>query len=90
MEAHQREMRQFMIEGNLFPPTVFIVASLAVGAELAFMRVMLFVAGNTSCGELVLFDVGRVAGFAFGLSMCSTTGKFRLLIVIKTDHVPFR
>ena len=62
--SEQRKTREIVIVGDLLAPGVFVVALLAVLAELALMRVVLLVAGDAGRPELVLVQIARVAGLA--------------------------
>ncbi len=52
--SEQRKMRKVVIVGNLFAPGVFVVALLAVLAELSLMGIVLLVAGDAGGSSLSL------------------------------------
>jgi len=60
----QRKMREVVIVGDLFAPGVLIVALLAVLAELAFMGIVLLVAGDARGPKLVVIKIAGMTGFA--------------------------
>ena len=62
--SKQRKMREVVIVGDLLAPGVLIVALLAVLAELAFMRIVLLVAGDARGPELVVIEIAGVTGLA--------------------------
>ena len=60
----QRKMREVVIVGDLFAPGILVVALLAVLAELAFMGIVLLVAGDARGPKLVVIEIAGMAGFA--------------------------
>ncbi len=86
--SNQRKSRDVVIEERYAAPIVLAVAPLAAGAELAFMPVILAVAGDACCRELVAIKVARVAGIALDLGMCGPQRKFGL-VVIEENRGPF-
>ena len=61
MQANQRKAGQIVVEGDLLPPACFIVALLALCAELSGMRIIFLVAGHASRAQLVTVDLACVA-----------------------------
>lgn len=86
--SDQRKSRHIVIEGRYVTPIVLAVTLLATNAELAVMPIILAVAGDACCRELVAMEIARVARIAFHLSMCSPQRKFGL-VVIEKDRGPF-
>lgn len=53
------------------------------------MHVVLLVAGEAVCRQLVAIKITRVAVIAFDLLMLATMHKLRFPVMVESDHVPF-
>jgi hypothetical protein len=87
--SEKRKMREIVIVGDLLPPSRFVVALLAIGAELALMRVVLLVAGYAGSPGLVTVKIAGVAGFAAHARMGVVQREFRLRM-IEANGFPLR
>ena len=79
MQTDEREPRQVVVECDLLPPVRFVVTGFALGTELAFMGIVLLVAGGAIQRELVTVEIAGVAGVAKNLSVLALEGEFRAL-----------
>lgn len=84
----QRESRYVMIEGHLPAPPGFLVALLAARAELGFVGVILLVAGNAGCCELVAIEISGVTGIAFDLRVRASQRELGHSVVIEFNRLP--
>ena len=87
MLAEQREAGQAVINLAGFPVTL-VVTGLTFPAFLAFMFVVLFMAGDASRRQLVLEQWAGVTGFALGFGMFAAQGVFGIPVVIKSGGFP--
>jgi hypothetical protein len=70
MASNQRESRDVVVEGRDAAPIVLAMASLAPNAKLALMPIVLAMARDTCCRELVTIEIASVARIALDLRMC--------------------
>lgn len=79
-----------MIEFDRFPILLFMT-SLAFGAEIILVLVILLVATDTGRGKLLFLRLqfGRMAGIAFGRYMLAQQRKFGVLVMIELGGLPF-
>ena len=85
---NQRESRYVVIEGHLPAPPSFLVALLAARAELGFVGVILLVAGDAGCCELVAIEVSGVTGIAFDLRVRASQRELGHSVVIEFNRLP--
>ena len=78
MLAEQGKAAQIVIERDLLTPGSLIVALLAVGPELAFVGVILFVARDTGSCELIAVEIAFVAAIAADACVLATQREFGL------------
>ena len=86
--SDQRKSRDIVIEERYAAPIVLTVTPLATSAELTVMPIILAVAGDAGCRELVAIKIARVAGIALEFGVCGPQRKFSL-VVIEKDRGPF-
>lgn len=84
----EREACDIVIEGHLPAPAGLFVALLAAGAQLRLMRVILLVAGDAGCCELVAIKVAGVTGIAFDLGVLSAQRELGHAVVIELHGLP--
>ena len=87
MQTKQGKARKVMIEGDLGAPAAVLVAPLAFLPELAFVRVILLVAGDARRLELLSVEIARVTLVALGFGMLAMERELRL-VVIEVDVGP--
>ena len=83
VKPNQGKTREVVVEGDFLAPSRFIVARLALCAELAFVRIVLLVTGGTTGRELVSVDIARVAAIAQDLPVLAAKREFRFRVVIE-------
>ena len=81
MQADQRKARQFVIERQVPSPIRIVVASFTSLTQLALVRIVLAMAGDASCCELVAVEISGMAGVAFDLDVCTPQRKFGLVMI---------
>ena len=69
MQADEREAGHVMIEDHAFVPYLFVVATGALFAFLAFVHVVVLVAGKTGITTLFLVQVATMAILAGNIFM---------------------
>jgi hypothetical protein len=89
MPPKQREAGQIVIERHLQAPGILIVALLAVGPELTFVRVVLFVARDTGHCELIAVKIAFVAAVAADARVLAAQRELGLPRMIEPDRFPF-
>lgn len=87
VQPGQRKAREFVVEGDVLPPTQIVVALLAAFAELALMWVF-SMAGDTTGAELVAIEITGVAAVTLGLGMRVAQRKL-CLVVVEPRRFPF-
>ncbi len=87
--AEQREAREIVIIRHLLTPGILVVALLAVGAKLAFMGVILLMAGDASGCQLIPVEVAFVAAFAADARMLPSQRELCLPRMVEADCFPF-
>ena len=85
----QREAGQIVIERDLLAPGILVVALLAVGPELAFVSVVLFVARDAGRCELIAIEIAFVAAIAADARMFAPQRELGLPRMIEPDRFPF-
>jgi hypothetical protein len=88
VQPDQRKPRQIMIKRDIIAPARGAVASFALGAKRAIMRVIGLMAANTGGRGLVLKNIDRMAPIAAGLLVLSGQGKIGILLMIKPNSAP--
>lgn len=89
VQTDQRELGHVVIERDFLSPTRFIVAGLALRAELAFVRIVALVASDACGGELILIKVTLMAAIAFDGFVRVAQRELGVLVVIEADGFPF-
>ncbi len=87
----QRKSCEVMIEGFYLAPVVLYVTSLAAGAELAFVLVILSVTCHAGRRQLVAIEIASVARIALDLHMGASQRKIwklRILVMIEVNGLP--
>ena len=77
-----------MIEGNYPSPTGLSVTSLAAGAKLALVPVILAVTRYTARRQLVAIEIAGMTRIALDLRMRPPQGIFRVLVMIEVNDAP--
>ena len=88
MAADQRKARNVMIEADLLPPAGLAMTAFAAGSELAFMRIILLVAGHAGRRELVAIEIARMAPVTLDLYVPAAQRKLGGLVVIEAHRLP--
>jgi len=88
MAADKRKACQVMIEKHILPPFAFIVAALTAIAQLALVRVILFVAGDAAGTQFNPEWVRLVAGLAFYLPVRSAQREFGIAGMVEVHPFP--
>ena len=88
MTADQWKSRDIVIEGHLPAPTRLLVALLAAGTQLGLMGIVLLVAGDAGCCELVAIKVASVTGVAFDLGVLPAQRKLGHSVVTEFHRLP--
>ena len=68
--SDQRKSRDVVVERCGAAPVVLAMASLAPGAKLALVPVILAMARHACCRKLVAIEIAHVARIALDLRMC--------------------
>jgi hypothetical protein len=84
----ERKSGDIVIERCDAAPVVLAMASLAPGAKLALVPVILAMARHACCRKLVAIEITGVARIALDLCMCGPERKFRVFIVVEADRDP--
>ena len=87
MLSEQREAGQAVIDLADFP-VAFVVAGFAFLAFLTLVFVVLLMASDADCWQLVLEQWAGVTGFALGGGMFATQGIFGIPVVIESSGLP--
>ena len=77
-----------VVKGHRLAPAGLLVALIASGPELAFVGIVLAMAGDTVGGEPVAPGVGGVALLAGELGMAAAQRKPRCLVVVEAHGRP--
>jgi hypothetical protein len=89
MNSHQRKFGFIVIKFNPLPPTLYVVAFVALFPLLAFMNVIRFVAVITELAQLLLVGIAPVAIQAHQLGMASHQLEFSVLVMTEFHLGPF-
>lgn len=89
MEPDEREPRQIVIEFDLLPPIILVVATFAAGSELPLVRVVFAMAADACHGRFFASNVALVTSFAAQLGVSADQWKPRRLGVIEVHAGPF-
>ena len=85
----QGEAGEIVIERDLQAPGILIMTLLAVGTELAFVSVILFVARDAGHRELIAVEIAGVAAIAADARMLAAQRELGLPRMIEPDRFPF-
>ena len=88
MLSDQRKPADVVIELGLLAPTRVVVALLAAGTQLPFVRVVLAMARQARGRQSVAVEVARMTGVALHLGVRASQRILRL-VVIEADGLPF-
>lgn len=81
VQSDQRKTREIVVERDALAPVDLSMTGLAPWAELSAMGIVLAMAGNAACCELVLVQRSGVASIAFDLGMSATQRILRLVVI---------
>src|SRR5262245_53334216 len=89
VQADEGKPRQVVVKGHRLAPAGLLVAGLAGRPKLAFVGIILAMAGSTVGGQAVAPGVVAVAALTGELGMAAAQGEPRCLVVIEADGGPF-
>lgn len=88
VQPDQGKSRQIVVEGDLLAPARLVVALLASLAELAFVRIILAMAGDAGHGQFVAIEVTGVTTLAAECGVTAAQWELRRLVVVEADQGP--
>ena len=77
-----------MIKLNIPAPDIWHVAMIALVTQLSGMGVLSTMAGNASCTQFLCSNIGRMAGVATELVMCSWQCKSAIAHMVELRWLP--
>jgi hypothetical protein len=89
MAAEQRKSRKVVIERDRLAPVGIPMTLLAAGSQLAFVGIVLLVAGDAACCQFVAKEIAGVAQVAFDPGVATAQRKSRL-VMIEPNRLPHR
>lgn len=88
VEANERKPCEVVIERNFLAPAGFVVTLVAARSELPFVSIILLVASDTCCRELVAIEIAFVTRVALHLGMTAKQRKLGGLGMVEVHRLP--